>query len=45
MKGWQEKWFYLRNDTDVPLPAFTGNHLVPLPTCGYGVARNDLDKL
>jgi hypothetical protein len=32
MKGWQKKWFYLRNNTDVLLPTFTDNHPIPLPT-------------
>jgi hypothetical protein len=45
MKGWRNKWFYLRNDADGPLPIFTSNRLVPLPTWGYGMARKDLDKL
>jgi hypothetical protein len=27
------------------LPAFTGNHLIPLPTWGYEVAKKDLGKL
>jgi hypothetical protein len=29
MNGWQKKWFYLRNDVDVPLPVFIGNHPIP----------------
>jgi hypothetical protein len=45
MKGWQKMWFYLRNDADVPLPAFTNHHPIPLPTWGYMVARKVLDKL
>jgi hypothetical protein len=24
-KGWHQKWFYLRNHDDVPLPNFTGH--------------------
>jgi hypothetical protein len=27
--GWQKVWFFLRNDTDVPLPMFTGCRLIP----------------
>jgi hypothetical protein len=32
MKGWRKKWFHLRNDASVPLPAFTGGRHVPLPS-------------
>jgi hypothetical protein len=32
MKGWQKKWFYLRNDAFAPLPMFTGSHPIPLPS-------------
>jgi hypothetical protein len=45
MKGWWKKWFYSRNDVGAPLPAFTGNCPISLPTWGYGVARKDLRKL
>jgi hypothetical protein len=31
MKGWQENGFYLRNNANAPLPAFTNNHPVPQP--------------
>jgi hypothetical protein len=23
-KGWRQRWFYLRSDTDMPLPPYTG---------------------
>jgi hypothetical protein len=36
MKGWWKKWFYLRNDTSMPLLAFTGSCPVPLPSWGGG---------
>jgi hypothetical protein len=45
MKGWQKKWFYLRNDAFTLLPVFTGGHPVPLPSWGDGVAKKDLGKL
>jgi hypothetical protein len=45
MKGWQEKWFNQRNDTDMPLPAFTDKCPIPQPNWGYGMAKKDLDKL
>jgi hypothetical protein len=46
MKGWQKKWFYLKNDDSAPLPVFTSGHLVPLPSYGEGwlggtLARNN----
>jgi hypothetical protein len=45
MKGWWKKWFYLRNDASVPLPAFTGAHPFPLPSWGDGVSAKDLQQL
>jgi hypothetical protein len=35
----------MRNDASVPLPTFTDNRSIPLPTWGYGVAMKDLSKL
>jgi hypothetical protein len=32
--GWWKVWFFLRNDTDVPLPVFTGSCPVPQPKWG-----------
>jgi hypothetical protein len=29
MKGWQKKWFYLRNDASALLSAFTGGRVIP----------------
>jgi hypothetical protein len=34
MKGWQKKWFYMRNDTSTPLPVFTGSRPIRLPSWG-----------
>jgi hypothetical protein len=45
MKGWRKKWFYLRNDTSILLPMFTGCRPVPLPSWGDGVASKDVGKL
>jgi hypothetical protein len=45
VKGWHKQWFYLRNNADVPLPAFTGNHPTPHHNWGYGVAKMDISKL
>jgi hypothetical protein len=39
MKWWRKKWFYMRNNTDAPLPAFTGNHPIPNPTGVTGWPR------
>jgi hypothetical protein len=30
-KGWHQKWFYLRNHDDVPLPNFTGRWYKDMP--------------
>jgi hypothetical protein len=43
--GWRKVWFYLRNDTDAPLPVFTGSRPVPQPSWGYGMAQRDLHRL
>jgi hypothetical protein len=43
--GWQNEWFFLRNDADVPLPMFMGNHLVLQPNWWYGVAQWYICKL
>jgi hypothetical protein len=45
MKGWWKKWFYLRNDTDVPFLVFTGNCPIPQSTWVYGAMMKDLDKM
>jgi hypothetical protein len=39
-----KKWFYLRNDTDMPLLVFTGNHPISQPNWGHMVAKKDLGK-
>jgi hypothetical protein len=44
--GYDRKaWFLLRDDADVPLPAFTGSRPAPYPNRGYRVAQMDLRKL
>jgi hypothetical protein len=45
MMGWHSQWFYLMNDTDAPLPVFTGHHPTPHHNWGYGVARKDFSEL
>jgi hypothetical protein len=42
---WWKVWFFWRNNTDVPLPMFTGNRPVPQLKWGYGVAQKDLCRL
>jgi hypothetical protein len=36
IKGWQKKWFYLKNDASASLPTVTGGHPVLLPSWGEG---------
>jgi hypothetical protein len=43
--GWWKVWFFPRNDTDAPLPVFTGSRPIPQPNWGYGVAQRDLHRL
>jgi hypothetical protein len=43
--GWQRKCFFLRNDANAPLLAFTCNRAAPQPSMGYGVAQWDIRKL
>jgi hypothetical protein len=45
MKGWQKKWFYLKNDDSAPLPVFTHGRPVPLPSWGVGAAGKDPGKI
>jgi hypothetical protein len=45
LNGWRKVWFFLRNDTDVPLPMFTGSHPIPQPNWWYGVLQRDLRRL
>jgi hypothetical protein len=40
--GWWKIWFFLRNDTDVPLPMFTVSHHVPQTNWGSSEAQRDL---
>jgi hypothetical protein len=42
---WGKVSFFLRNDTDVLLPMFTGSRPIPQLNLGYGVARRDLRRL
>jgi hypothetical protein len=42
MKGWQKRWFFLRNDDPAPLPAFSGGCPIPLTPWGEGAIRKDL---
>jgi hypothetical protein len=36
--GWQNIWFFVRNDTNTSLPMFTGSCPIPQPNWGYDVA-------
>jgi hypothetical protein len=42
---YQRAWFLLKNDVDVPLPAFMGSRLIPHPNWEYVMARADLHRL
>jgi hypothetical protein len=43
--GWRKVWFFLRNDTGVPLPVVMGRCPAVQPSWRYGVAKNDTHKL
>jgi hypothetical protein len=45
MKGWQKRWFFLKNDDFAPLPTFSGGRPVPLTSWGEGVIRKDLSGM
>jgi hypothetical protein len=45
LNEWRKIWFFLRNNTDVLLPGFTGSRPIPQPNWGYGVAQKDLRRL
>lgn len=45
MKGWRSRWFFVKNEGEDPLPAFTGRPPVPFHNWGYGVAARDRKKL
>jgi hypothetical protein len=34
LNGWQKEWFFLRNNTDVPLPMFMGSRPICQPCWG-----------
>jgi hypothetical protein len=42
---WQKVWFFLRNDTNVPLPVFMASRLVTQRKWGYGVAQGHICRL
>jgi hypothetical protein len=44
LDGRQKVWFFVRNDITAPLPTFSGNHPIPQPNLGYGVAKRDLRR-
>jgi hypothetical protein len=43
--GCLKAWFLLKNDTDAPLPTFTGCCPIPHPNWEHGVAWTNLHKL
>jgi hypothetical protein len=45
LNGWQNVWFFLRNDADTQLPMFMGSRPIPQPNWVYEVVRVDLHRL
>jgi hypothetical protein len=45
LEGWQNVWFFLRNDTDVALLVFMGSRPILQPNWGYNVVKRDLRRL
>jgi hypothetical protein len=45
-KGWHQRWFYLRSDTDMPLPPYTSRFFEEASVhWGYGPITTDKDKI
>jgi hypothetical protein len=42
---WWKSWFLLKNEADVPLPAFTGGRPIPHPNWEHSVARTHFSRL
>jgi hypothetical protein len=45
LNRWRKVWFFLRNDTDAPLPKFLGSRPIPQPNWGYDVVQRDVHSL
>jgi hypothetical protein len=45
MKGWQKRWFFMKNNDFTPLPAFSSGHPIPLTSWGEGMIRKDLSMI
>jgi hypothetical protein len=45
LDGWRNIWFFLRNNSNVPLPMFSSRNHVPQPNWEYNVAQRDLRSL
>jgi hypothetical protein len=45
LDGWWKRWFFLRSDTDAPLPVFTGSHPIPQPNWWYGVPQRIVRRM
>jgi hypothetical protein len=43
--GWQNVWFFPKNDANALLPVFTDRRPIPQPNWGYRVARKDLCRM
>jgi hypothetical protein len=45
-KGWQQRWFYLKSDVDVPLPPYTGRFFGEAPEhWSYGPFTSEKKKI
>jgi hypothetical protein len=42
LDGWQKVCFFLRNDTNVPLPMFMGSRPILQPNWGYDVVQQSV---
>jgi hypothetical protein len=44
IKGWQKRWFLMKNDDSTLLPTFSGGRPIPLTSWGEGAIGKDLSK-
>jgi hypothetical protein len=45
MKGWQKRWFFLKNDDSASVPTFFEGHPIPLTSWGEGAIGKDLSRI
>ena len=44
-QGWHGEWFYIRNPTEAPFPAFTGKRPEKQDSWSWGCARKEKKKV